>query len=106
MPQHNGTNCLTMSSNKINSKSEDLPKEKKKTPLGKSFLPTTSTNDSFAGPFIKNGELPSLTTVSSNRNTRPLLDREQTSRRHGQNGHDPLWDQANNNTWQIKIFLN
>jgi|GraSoiStandDraft_4_1057263.scaffolds.fasta_scaffold00100_34 hypothetical protein len=105
MPKHNGTNCLTMSNNKINSKSEDLPKEKKKSPLGKSFLPTTTANDSFARPFIKNGELP-LTTVSSNRNTIPLLDREQTPRWHRRNGHDPLVDQGNNKTWQIKIFLN
>jgi hypothetical protein len=93
-----------MSNNKINSKSEDLPKEKKKSPLGKSFLLTTTADDSFAGPFIKNGELPSLTTVSSNRNTLPLPDREQTSRRHRRNGHDPLGEQGNK-TWQIKIFL-
>ena len=92
--------------NNINSKSEDLPKEKKKSPLGKSFLPTTTADDSFAGPFNENGELPSLTTVSSNRNTLPLLDREQTSRRLRRNGLDPLQDRGPNKTWQIKIFLN
>jgi hypothetical protein len=95
-----------MGNHKINSKSEDLPKEKKKSPLGKSFLPTTTANDSFAGPFNENGELPSLTTVSSNRNTLPLPGREQTSRRHRRNGLDPLREQGNNKTWQIKIFLN
>ncbi|HET6996684.1 MAG TPA: hypothetical protein VFI06_16935 [Chitinophagaceae bacterium] len=92
--------------NNINSKSEDLPKEKKKSPLGKSFQSTTTADDSFAGPFNENGELPSLTTVSSNRNTLPLLDREHTSRSHRRKGHDPLEDRGNIKTWQIKIFLN
>ena len=100
--------------NKIKSESEDLPNEKTKPPLGKSFSSNPAALDSFAAKFKGGNEDQLLTTVS--KASSQLLSKEQNDKWSpaisGTTGDDPSQAQDSNTAWtmrgilRIKIFLN
>jgi len=97
-----GQKCLTMS-NQI--RKNQSPDEKKNQPLGKSFPSIKHAVNSFASQLNDRNNHRSLTTVSSDKKTPPLLSREQEVSRL-LSGCDATKADSSTAAWTIKIFLN